>query len=122
MCLIMSLCVCLSSAVGMWVVGCGHLAVCFAGQLCHFLPLLPLPLSRQSGHYFGLRRHGNGLSGMPRCHQGEQVPVAECKSMPTSPIMLNELVISVILGYKQSQTDSAICYCCTEVCKKSYVE
>lgn len=63
----------------MWLraAGRGHLALCVAGQLRHLLALIPLTVRCQYGHRHRSHRHGNGLSRLPGCHQGEQVPASE---------------------------------------------
>lgn len=63
----------------LWAAWRGHLAVCFSGQLRHFLALIPITVSRQHGHRHRRHRHGNGLPWLPGCHQGEQVPASERK-------------------------------------------
>lgn len=73
----------------LWAARRGHLALCVSGQLRYLLALIPLTVSCQHGHRHWRHRHGNGLSRMPGCHQGEQVPASERE--------LNLLTYAVVL-------------------------
>jgi len=70
------------AAVRLWAARRGHLALGVAGQLRHLLALVPLAVGRQHGHRHRRHRHGNGLSRLPGCHQGEQVPASEREFNP----------------------------------------
>lgn len=63
----------------LWAAWGWHLALCVSGQLRHLLTLIPLTVSCQHGHRHRCNCHGNGISWLPGCHQGEQVPASKRK-------------------------------------------
>lgn len=69
-------CVCVT-AWRVWIARRRRVAVGLSGQLRHAVALFPVALRRQPHHQPRHRRHGDGLSGLPGRHQGEQVPAAE---------------------------------------------
>lgn len=65
------------SAGWVWPVGRWRVALRVTGQLRHAVALLPVALRRQPHHHAGHGGDGDGVSGMPGRHQGEQVSAAE---------------------------------------------
>lgn len=84
------------SAGRVWIVGCWRVAVGVSGQLRHPVALLPVALRRQPHHHPWHGRHGDGVPGLPGCHQGEQVPAVECEctTVPTMHHYSSHLDIS----------------------------